>query len=1059
MGFCRRCGEIVSGVRCKCGGTAVAPVVKWKLGDTEQTEDRWSRTYVTKDKSSTTGAKAPASATSVGANVSSTSAQPLSRRFPRPQGSTSSTSSSLSSGVSDHIASTTSQPVSPMKRTSSILNTHSPSTAAAAGILPNPHGSELAKVYGSILQPKETLASYHCSRCATPFTPDATIYPEPSSLLSSDHDDVSVVPETRFLCRSCFTSHGGSRGECASCHRPVLILKSEGGFIENSGQVWHKKCFRCDGCSKAIGDSPMVDLLGRPSCATCFDSCLTRPNQNSPVSNVSSSGGEKRNNLGGIRRNSNSREGSPALEELEQRLGIAQSRQNTPITESKVDNYSSRMASPFGSGKVQTPLSARFSSPVGFSDTSPTIERLAARSRSDSSRSGHGDQSSPSSGTLRIIRPTNITSVRDGETYVRSEKARVADSDIFDSPTGVGARASRPSEDAITEMKLRLLRQASPGISSRVTSPTTTPTRPHHRTSDSRSLNRLSDLSVDSLTSAIAGVRSHDGRAASPPSFGTDARRSLREDSKGYEPEIDRFLLQPHRTGDAEVASLLGDIPSQAPHDLIDLNDPARYVNSSPSESSPVSNALRRPNLSAESGAARLASRLRQRPSRSSLDSDYKHSVPSTPDLAGNFSDSASTSESSGPSTPPSFSPPAGRSAGSADKTIGRFGVGSRDVSSRRSSDVGSNTPTPKSKTMPAQLTISSPTPLSSDARCARCHLPLFSTRLGGKFVTVPEESPGNGVPPKTYHTSCFTCKVCDKPFEERDGGRAVFVRGEQGACHVQCAPPERIKVRQIPSVSPRPHSNSVPSSASPRTTATATYHSPSSSSRYERPPPSAPATTTTFGSSQPRFGSSSSCPGCKKAVSPMEWGVVPGPHGTRWHAACLVCGGKEARGRRKDEGKPGCGKKLDSAARTDSGGAVWCRECLLLLPASLRQPGSPVRPLVPSHTGGHASGGVVPQYTGTTTIARQFTGVGANSDAALLRQLSGGGLSPTRQLSSSPTKMHDGARPGSVRRYPRPKSVTGIRSTKSEGEGRGMFLVRQLTGGSGGFSGNDYGL
>lgn len=186
-----------------------------------------------------------------------------------------------------------------------------------------------------------------------------------------------------------------------------------------------------------------------------------------------------------------------------------------------------------------------------------------------------------------------------------------------------------------------------------------------------------------------------------------------------------------------------------------------------------------------------------------------------------------------------------------------------------------------------------------------------------------------------------------------------------------------------------------------------------------------------------------------------MERGVVQGPQGTKWHGTCLLCGGKDAKGRRKEAGKPGCGKKLDSAAKTDIDGRVWCRECLLLLPAEMRNSPSPVRgPLVASHTGGR---GIAPQHTGTTTIARQFTGLGSGSDASLMRQLTGGGLSPTRQLSSSPTKLHDGPRPG--RTYPRPKSVIGMRSTKSDGEGRGMFLVRQLTGGNGGFSGNDYGL
>ena len=82
-----------------------------------------------------------------------------------------------------------------------------------------------------------------------------------------------------------------------------------------------------------------------------------------------------------------------------------------------------------------------------------------------------------------------------------------------------------------------------------------------------------------------------------------------------------------------------------------------------------------------------------------------------------------------------------------------------------------------------------------------------------------------------------------------------------------------------------------------------------------------------------------------------MERGVVPGPQGTRWHAACLVCGGKRKKdaevqqksalwivGRgggggpkeKRMNGEPGCGKKLDSAAKTDGEGGVWCRECLV---------------------------------------------------------------------------------------------------------------------------------
>lgn len=83
----------------------------------------------------------------------------------------------------------------------------------------------------------------------------------------------------------------------------------------------------------------------------------------------------------------------------------------------------------------------------------------------------------------------------------------------------------------------------------------------------------------------------------------------------------------------------------------------------------------------------------------------------------------------------------------------------------------------------------------------------------------------------------------------------------------------------------------------------------------------SAPALSTEF----PRLGRRDACPSCQKVVSPMESGVVAGPQSTRWHASCLVCGGKGGKLPR-----PGCGKRLDSAAKTDINGDVWCRECMV---------------------------------------------------------------------------------------------------------------------------------
>lgn len=102
----------------------------------------------------------------------------------------------------------------------------------------------------------------------------------------------------------------------------------------------------------------------------------------------------------------------------------------------------------------------------------------------------------------------------------------------------------------------------------------------------------------------------------------------------------------------------------------------------------------------------------------------------------------------------------------------------------------------------------------------------------------------------------------------------------------------------------------------------------------------------------------------------------------------------------------------------------------------------SPVRsPPVAGFPGGHPR--INTQVTGTTTIARQFTGAGGSE--AILRQFTGGGLSPTRSI--SPTKQLGMFGSGNGGMRPRPKSAIGMRNTKSVDEGRGMFLVRQLTG------------
>lgn len=244
----------------------------------------------------------------------------LTRRYPAPKSKAVIAAFALNSGVSDHIISATSvlsRPPSPLKLSTTLLDTEN-------DILPSfsPHEPSLSKVYGSVLQPKDTLTLHSCAICSAIFPPDATIYPNPMSTQSDKRS---------FLCKSCFTQNGGSKGNCLACSRPVLALKSEGAYIQSGGKFWHKQCYNCAGCFKNIGDAPMVDLLGRPSCVDCFDNCLKRDHPTTPKKNrtVSNTNSPSFSNPGGLNTSHGpgkpSRESSPALEELEQRLGLIKS--------------------------------------------------------------------------------------------------------------------------------------------------------------------------------------------------------------------------------------------------------------------------------------------------------------------------------------------------------------------------------------------------------------------------------------------------------------------------------------------------------------------------------------------------------------------------------------------------------------------------------------------------------------------------------------------------------------------------------------------------------------
>ena len=334
----------------------LAPVVSWKDHDAES-NDKWSRTYVLRDRS------ASLSASQFKGNTKSAST---------------SLPADLSARVSAHIVAVAS--VDPQAAVP--LNPTVTGPAPEVGILPSPSDSTLSKVYGSVLQPKESLATFSCWVCGDVFPPDATIYPDPRSLDSASAN--------RFLCRGCFMDNGGTKGTCPSCSRPVLTLKSEGGFVHSAGKYWHKHCFNCNECQRNIGDAPLVDLLGRPSCPGCFDSCLRRPSdrdqasstptklmRQSPITRRNIGGMETTNSTTTTQFGSNSHEGSPALEELEQRLGIVRNtREGSPSLEELSQKLSSIGKEP-SRARRDSRHSERFRSPEPEDVFSSSPERAS----------------------------------------------------------------------------------------------------------------------------------------------------------------------------------------------------------------------------------------------------------------------------------------------------------------------------------------------------------------------------------------------------------------------------------------------------------------------------------------------------------------------------------------------------------------------------------------------------------------------------------------------------------------------------------------------------------
>jgi hypothetical protein len=172
---------------------------------------------------------------------------------------------------------------------------------------------------------------------------------------------------------------------------------------------------------------------------------------------------------------------------------------------------------------------------------------------------------------------------------------------------------------------------------------------------------------------------------------------------------------------------------------------------------------------------------LRHKDSTSSIQTDRDSmlslsSAASVPSLTSDHSDTATIS--SGPSSPPPSL------SGEQEDLVGLSSLSlSSSLSERSIKALSSNTRSPDLSrgTRPSNIYAHTPLP---DAKCAKCSLPLFDVKHGGRYVSVPEPS-STGSSPRMYHADCFRCRICNGLFEGKEAGRAVFVRGVRGACHL----------------------------------------------------------------------------------------------------------------------------------------------------------------------------------------------------------------------------------------------------------------------------------
>ncbi|ELU41385.1 LIM domain-containing protein [Rhizoctonia solani AG-1 IA] len=318
MGFCARCGDLVNSQtsRCKCGGRPRNGSVQVSPGIKDGNTDRWSKTYTSKEKTSTSAStsssnrnsrnssglpplgmltmdfnkdddvspppRTPPPSDALGTSHTNLAALPPVQRspgrrsFPKPL--------NHSSRVSSRPT-TTNRPSSPLKQAYIPPKHDSPPISDRRDqyitddddmpSIADEDLGDLTNTLGSTIQPKETLPVQLCASCDEPFATDAVRYP--------GLDDPRGITGV-FYCRQCFKDNGGLKGHCAACGNEVLMGRHDGSSVTVREKLFHSKCFKCTHCGNKVDRGHSCDPAGKPCCEPCLEKILNTPSGPSPPS-------------------------------------------------------------------------------------------------------------------------------------------------------------------------------------------------------------------------------------------------------------------------------------------------------------------------------------------------------------------------------------------------------------------------------------------------------------------------------------------------------------------------------------------------------------------------------------------------------------------------------------------------------------------------------------------------------------------------------------------------------------------------------------------------------